>query len=203
MAPVLANVEAFVTAMGEFLQHLSYGGENMKPRTYLIEAAWRYAFNEPGEGCPVMSSVEQYHEVLDVIYALTTFEYPGDVVSFNFDNVGHFEELAVLYYMLNARIKIDYAILHGNDDAFLTVRDLQLLSSMRESSVRNAISATSGRKLNSILTKEGQRLIPVKDASAWLENCRWYQPTDLEPANTQEFLNVVNDCLDVYDVHEG
>jgi hypothetical protein len=216
MAPVMEKVEQYVLTMASFLDHIADGADAIKPNLWRLEAAWGYAFNvekldeqteteevEEAQNVVRLTTVEEYHEVYDIILALTAFEAPGEIVSVNFDELQSFEELVVLYHMLNARLKIDYARLHRDRKTHLTVRDVQLLSSMRESSVRNAISSPSGRKLNSILTNEGQRLIPTEDAEAWLEGCRWYRPTDLSVPESKEFVETVNSCLDIFDWHEG
>jgi hypothetical protein len=203
MEPVLKKVEVYVEALGQILRHITCNLEDIEPNTRLIEAAWRYAFNEPKEGRPTMESVDQYHEILDVILMLTQVKVPSGLVVADFEKVQSFEEMVVLHHMLNARLKIDHARLHNGKGKYLTVRDMQLLSGMRESSIRNAISATSGRKLESVLTDEGQRLIEIKDAAPWLEDCRWYRPTDLSSAQTQQFVNMVIDCLGIEEWHEG
>lgn len=197
-------LENFVSEMTAFLSIIANGTNHVKPNLTLIEDAWNYAFNHKREDrISLLIDVNCYHEVLDIIIGLCSFSMTDEVMHPYIDTPQYKPHLAVLYYMLNARIKLDYARLTNNDDCVLTIRDIQLLTGMRESSIRNAISGTSTRPLNSTLGPQGQRVVEIDDAITWMEAGRGYKPTDLSQPNIKEFIHSVIDNLAIYQMQDG
>jgi hypothetical protein len=196
-------MENFLTEMKGFLSLFAGGTNLVEPDFILIEDAWNYAFNMPRKPHnSTLSDVNSYHEIVDIIIGLCSFSMSDEVMHPYIDTPQYKPHLVVLYYMLNARIKLDHVRLNNNDDVLLTVRDIQLLTGMRESSIRNAISGTSSRPLDSILIN-GNRLIEPEIAIAWMEAGRGYKPTDLSQPFLKPFIDSVIKELAVNEYRDG
>ena len=101
-------------------------------------------------------------------------------------------ELVVLHYTFLARLRVDLARLAGASVVPMTTRDIQLLSGMRESSVRNALAGSGGETLPSFLSRGGQRLIDSLVAHDWLSRRRGYRATDLSDPVLCETLKAIH-----------